>query len=205
MKQGTDCTSTDGLVALGAAPDLVPGTAPSYNTTDPTRRTAKVKLETPVDQATFLNHYADEQLKSWWNAVSPEKQEQMLALLAELHASPLSRLDQFTVGLHTNQPDGWTGPRLVFAIRNNLAANGRATRNTICVSLALNPAGIIVGVNLGLNPDDQRMTADANALSRILEEHHHHLQDTVDAVVQYRRVNRRACPQRFPRMPCDYE
>ncbi len=154
-----------------------------------------------MDEATFLNHYADHEMITWWHAAPPAIKEQMLELLTGLHATPLSQLDQFTVGLHAHQPDGWTGKRLVFAIRNNQAANGQATGNTICLSLALNTAGITASVNYRLNlhqPGETR-AAHAEELLRLLEAPHQRLQETVDSVVQ-----RRVPPQRLPRMPCEY-
>jgi hypothetical protein len=160
-----------------------------------------------MDEATFLKHYADDELKKWWKSASPAIQEQMLGLLTGLHATPLSQLDQFTVGLHTHQPDGWTGSRLVFAIRNNKAANGQATGNTICLSLALNTAGITASVNyrLNLHQPGKTRVAHANELLPLLQAHLQRLQDTVDDVVQHRKVNGRACPQRAARMPFEYE
>lgn len=160
-----------------------------------------------MDEVTFLNHYADDELKKWWKTASPAIREKMLDLLTGLHATPLSQLDQFTVLQHSNQPDGWAGSRLVFAIRNNLAANGQATGNTICLSLALNPAGITASLNYQLNlhtPGEIR-AAHANEILPLLQAHHQRLQDTVDDIVQHRKENRRACPQRLPRMPYEYK
>ena len=155
-----------------------------------------------MDEEYFLKHYADDELKTWWDAASLAIRKQILDLLTGLHATPLSQLDQFTVLQHSNQPDGWSGSRLVFAIRNNLAANGIATGNTICLSLALNPAGITASVNYQLNlhqPGEIR-AATANELLRLLQPHHQLLQVTVDDLVQ-----RRAPPHRVARMPYEYE
>ena len=154
-----------------------------------------------MDEATFLNHYADHEMVTWWHAAPPAIKEQMLELLTGLHATPLSQLDQFTVGLHAHQPDGWAGSRLVFAIRNNQAANGIATGNTICLSLALNPKRVTASVNYQLNlhqPGEPR-AAHANELLQLLHSHHDRLQDIVDDVVQLRVPLKRAA-----RMPFEY-
>jgi hypothetical protein len=154
-----------------------------------------------MDEENFLNHYADDELESWWKAASPAIQEQMLDLLTGLHATPLSQLDQFTVVLHANQPDRWRGSRLVFAIRNNLDANGRATANTICLSLALNPKRVTASVNYHLNlhqPGEPRV-AHGNELLQLLYSHHDRLQDTVDDIVQLR-----VPLKRVARMPFEY-
>jgi hypothetical protein len=155
-----------------------------------------------MDEEFFLNHYADEKLREWWR-MAPCLQDQMLELLTALHATPLAQLDQFTVGLHTNQPDGWRGPRLVFAVRNNTAPNGRATRNTICLSLALNPAEITASVNyrLDLHDNGQPRATDATGLLPLLEQHQLRVQATVNMVVLHRQDG----GQRAARMPCEYQ
>lgn len=159
-----------------------------------------------MDEATFLNCYADQTLRTWWMEATPCLQGQMLTLLTGLHATPLAQLDQFTVGLHTQQPDGWEGPRLVFAVRNNKAANGKATRNTICLSLALNPAEITASLNYRLNLHDnaQPIATNATGLLDLLQDNHGLVQATVDEVVQHRKVNGRPCPQRPVRKPREY-
>lgn len=108
-----------------------------------------------MDEATFVGQYADARLAQWWNA-APRLREGMLGLLAVLHQTPLAQLDQFTVGEHTGQPDEWPGERLVFAIRNNRAARGRASPDSFRLSIPLKLQGPLVFAFVsGIGPNPQ--------------------------------------------------
>lgn len=117
-----------------------------------------------MDEQTFLGQYADGRLQEWWHSAQPFLRAEMVALVTGLHATPLAQLDQFTVGLHTGQPDGWDGARLVFAIRNNTVPNGHATTGTFCLSVPLNARPrIAVTVRRELG-SDQETRDDRQAL-----------------------------------------
>jgi hypothetical protein len=161
-----------------------------------------------MDEAKFLGVYADSRLTEWWNAAAPPSRAEMLALLTGMHATPLTQLDQFTVGLHTGQPDGWEGPRLVFAIRNNVLPSSKATRHTFCVSVALTPQAIAISVIPELDPDhqqgNQRQALSPNQSIACFHERKLALRKAVDRAIEQRRVNGRTAP-RAARWPSEYQ
>ena len=160
-----------------------------------------------MDEATFLNQYADARLMTWWHASEPGVRAHMLALITGLHATPLAQLDQYTVGLYTAQPDRWGGPRLVFAIKNITNQAGRAVSSTVSLSLALNPMGVTCSGVGSLHPNPElrqnNWTVDTNALPDFLNQQQNILADWVEAMVPFRKVNGRL-QDRESHWPADY-
>ena len=128
----------------------------------------------------------------------------MLELITKLNKTPLAQLDQFTVGLHTGQPDGWEGPRLVFAIKNNV----KATKKSFCLSLALRPEVITASVSPELKSigrSGARWSASVKEILEWLEGLNQQIfQNVVDQKLELRRVDGRPT-QRCARRPRDYD
>lgn len=157
-----------------------------------------------MNEQIFLHEYADARLSDWWKESTPRLRGEMLELIVKLNETPLAQLDQFTVGLHTGQPDGWEGARLVFAINNNV----NATKNSLCLSLALNPETITASICHELNPigrpGGERWSASVEELLEWLEGlEEKQIRALVDQKLEMRRVNGRP-KQRSARRPYDY-
>lgn len=91
-----------------------------------------------MDEDFFLNNYADGLMIDWFRQLSQSGKGSFLEILSIIRCSPLGILDQFTVKGNTEQPDGWNGLRLVFAIRND----ARASPRTNLISIGLKPTTI---------------------------------------------------------------
>ena len=156
-----------------------------------------------MNETDFLESYADTRLKMWWETSTPALRDQMLELITKLNKTPLAQLDQFTVGLHTNQPDDWQGSRLVFAINNNL----NATKESFCLSLALRPETITASISHELKPLGRSVARWSASVKEILEWleglDQQIFQNVVDQKLELRRVDGRPT-QRCARRPCDY-
>lgn len=155
-----------------------------------------------MNEQIFLHEYADARLRDWWQESAPRLRGEMLELIAKLNQTPLAQLDQFTVGEHTDQSDGWLGARLVFAIKNRV----RATKKSFCLSLALNPEMITASICHELNPlpGGGRWGATVEELLKWLEGlEEQPLRAVVDQRLELRRVNGQLT-QRPARRPCDY-
>jgi hypothetical protein len=167
-----------------------------------------IRDELGYGNAALSAQYADSRLAEFWGQAAPAVREQLRVVLTGMNETSLAQLDQFTVGLHTSQPDGWTGARIVVAIRNNTAQNGQASPHSYCLSVALNPLGITASVCPELRPigqaDGQRFALAADEILPFLQGCRQRLQHAVDVRMQMRKVNRRRC-QRLARRPCDYD
>ena len=157
-----------------------------------------------MNEQIFLKEYADTRLSDWWEKSERRLRGEMLELIAKLNQTPLAQLDQFTVGEHTDQSDGWLGARLVFAIKNRV----RATKKSFCLSLALNPEMITASICHELNPIGRsgggRWSASVEELLEWLEGlEEQQLRTLVDQKLEMRRVNGRP-KQRSARRPRDY-
>jgi hypothetical protein len=161
-----------------------------------------------MDQETFLNEYADSRLIDWWDAAAPPVRAVMLDILTGLHATALTEMDQFTVGLHTGQPDGWRGARLIFGLRNNVHTGSRATPNTRRVSVPLDPLSLVVTIAPQLDVHQEHgphgFVLGTEQGVAWLNAHHQELQQAVDAAIHQRRVNGQL-EARVRRWPSEYE
>ena len=146
-----------------------------------------------MDEEEFINGYADERLLNFWGQARPEATIQLLGLINVLHNTVYCRLDQYTVNEHTDQPDGWGGPRLIFGIKGKDAERGFPNTNRF--SIGLNPKGITINA-----PENTREGVVRKQIN--LEDASEYIKNNADALTTWLKSRNRAGPNGL--FPCAY-